>query len=170
MTSIAATQVPAHSEISRHLAGNDFHDCYQISLAASPRSALEIYLSVVSRTPAWVDRLMAVRNWTVARMGLKHLGHLGNIDVSKPASTYRVGDRVGIFTLLWLSDTEVILGESDRHLDVKLSVHKTVGSDADRIATSTVVHIHNLLGRAYMLFVAPAHKLIVPAMLSRVPG
>ncbi|HEY8706862.1 MAG TPA: DUF2867 domain-containing protein [Burkholderiaceae bacterium] len=34
-------------------------------------------------------------------------------------------------------------------------------------AVSTVVHIHNLLGRVYMLFVAPVHRLIVPAVLGR---
>lgn len=32
---------------------------------------------------------------------------------------------------------------------------------------ATVVHIHKLLGRVYMLLVAPVHKRIVPAMLGR---
>jgi hypothetical protein len=30
-----------------------------------------------------------------------------------------------------------------------------------------VVHIHNLLGRVYMRFVVPFHKVIVPAILVR---
>jgi hypothetical protein len=40
---------------------------------------------------------------------------------------------------------------------------------ADRkVIVSTVVHIHNALGRLYMLFVKPAHCVIAPAVLARI--
>ncbi|MBI3524076.1 MAG: DUF2867 domain-containing protein [Betaproteobacteria bacterium] len=131
------------------------------------RSALEIYLDVVCRTPAWVNFLMATRNHIVSLFGLKNLGHLGDGTRSKPVSAYRVGDRVGIFSLLSLTDEEIILGDSDKHLDVKVSVCKLNPGARESIAISTVVHIHNLLGRVYMFFVAPVHRLIVPATLAR---
>ncbi|WP_426341669.1 hypothetical protein ACN9MZ_08030 [Pseudoduganella sp. S-14] len=43
---------------------------------------------------------------------------------AKPVSEYRIGDRVGIFSLLYLSQDEVLPGDSDKHLDVVLSVCK----------------------------------------------
>lgn len=127
-------------------------------------SALELYLRVVRQTPGWVNRLMALRNWMVGLVGLKNLGHLASVDAARAASSYRVGDRVGIFSLLYLTPGEVLLGDSDKHLDVVLSVCKT---PQGAISVSTVVHVHNWLGRLYMLPVTPLHKIIVRSMLKR---
>lgn len=168
---ITAAPVPAGSAISQHLAGAHFHDCFEMPVASDAPCALDFYLGVVRRTPAWVDTLMEARNRAVALVGLKNLGHLGALDTAKTARDYRVGDRIGIFQLLQLSDDEVILGDSDKHLDARVSVCKR--SDAagqHRVAVSTVVHTHNRLGRLYMLCVAPVHKRIVPAMLARAQG
>lgn len=68
---------------------------------------------------------------------------------------------------LSISDDEIILGDSDKHLDVKVSVCKIAQDGRQSVAVTTVVHIHNLLGRIYMLFVAHVHRLIVPASLVR---
>lgn len=158
--------MPAGSEIARLLPGADFHDCYGLALpAGDTRSALEIYLQVVARTPAWVNTLMALRNRIVGLVGLKNLGHLGAVQARKAAADYRVGDRVGIFSLLYLSEAEIVLGDSDKHLDVHVAVLKPAGPAA--VAVGTVVHIHNRLGRLYMFFVGPVHKLIAPAVLRR---
>lgn len=126
--------------------------------------ALELYLRVVRQTPGWVNRLMALRNWMAGLVGLKNLGHLARLDAVRTASDYRVGDRVGIFSLLYLTPGEVLLGDSDKHLDVVLSVCKT---PRGAISVSTVVHVHNWLDRLYMLPVTPLHKIIVRAMLKR---
>ena len=73
----------------------------------------------------------------------------------------RAGDLVGIFSIVYLSNAEVILCDIDKHLKVEVSVCKA----ADKVSVSTVVHTHNTLGRIYMLFVAPLHRRIVPASL-----
>ncbi len=162
MTStISAIDIPTHSEISRHLNGAYYYDCYEAAIQPTSQSALALYLQVVAGTPGWINTLMALRNRVVSLVGLKNLGGLGDVNAAKPAGDYRVGDRVGIFTIHYLSDQEVILGDSDKHLRAEVSVCKL----QDKIAVSTVVHIHNLLGRVYMLFVAPMHRLIVPASL-----
>ena len=163
---VLATAVPPHSEIARHLPDSDFHDCYELAIAPTGRTALALYLDVVARTPGWVDRLMALRNRVAGWFGLKNLGHLNGATARRPASEYKLGDRVGIFSILYLSDEEVILGDKDKHLQVRVSVRKLAGPRS-AIAVATVVHIHNLLGRVYMLFVAPVHRRIVPAMLGR---
>ena len=162
---VTAGAIPEDIEISRHLDGAHFNDCFSVSLPSTGQSALESYLEAVARTPAWVNRLMALRNRVVGLFGLKNLGHLGQVDTGKPVRAYRVGDRVGIFSLLYLADEEVILGDSDKHLQVRVSVSKRPNGQGDTVSVSTVVHINNLLGRAYMLFVGPVHKLIVPATL-----
>ncbi|MBX9756694.1 MAG: DUF2867 domain-containing protein [Pseudomonadaceae bacterium] len=166
-SSVSKIAVPPASAIVRELPGAYFHDCYAVTLDAAGGSALQIYLNAVGNTPRWVNALMALRNWLVALVGLKNLGHLGALTAGKPASSYRVGDRVGIFTLLVLTENEIILGDSDRHLRVQVSVSKLAQMPPHSVAVATVVHVHNRLGRVYMLLVAPIHRLIAPAMLAR---
>jgi len=160
---IAATP-PSGSQASQRLPGAYFYDCYQIAAPLIEASALETYLHVVRQTPGWVNRLMALRNWLVGLVGLKNLGHLGALGAGKPAGEYRVGDRAGIFSLLYLTPDEVLLGDSDKHLDVVLSVCK---APQGAVSVTTVVHVHNWLGRLYMLPVTPLHKIIVRTMLKR---
>ena len=162
--------VPAESVINERLLGAHFHDCYAIEVPCSSRTALGHFLTAVAHTPPWVNSLMALRNQVVQLFGLKTLGGLGAFDPSKPESAYLPGDRVGIFTLISKSDNEVLLGDSDKHLDVVLSAFKcpVASNGTQSLAITTVVHVHNLLGRIYMLPVTPLHKLIAPAVLSRV--
>ncbi len=161
---ISAATPPPGSQASLRLPGAYFHDCYRIAAPDVAASALETYLHVVRQTPGWVNRLMALRNWMAGLVGLKNLGHLGALGAGKQASEYRVGDRVGIFCLLYLSRDEVLLGDSDKHLDVVLSVCK---APQGALSVTTVVHVHNWLGRLYMLPVTPMHKIIVRTMLKR---
>ena len=164
---VFASSVPPQSRVSAMLHDAYFYDCYELKRDFGPRTALELYLDCLSRTPGWVNSLMSLRNRIVSCIGLKDLGHLGAVDHSKPASAYRVGDMIGIFSLLHVSDDEIILGDADRHLSVQVSICKLLHEGNASVAVSTVVHINNLLGRVYMLFVTPLHKRIVPAVLSK---
>jgi len=106
-----------------------------------------------------------LRNRVVALVGLKNLGALSDLDRNKKRNDYRVGDRVGIFTPQYLSENEVILGDSDQHLNVSVSVCKLSRDGVASLAVSTVVHVHNQWGKFYMFFVGPAHKVIAPTTL-----
>ncbi len=162
---IQARPVPQDSEIAQFAKTADFADCYIAPNLSPELSAIELFIQTVGNTPAWVNVLMHLRNRIVALLGLKDLGILNEV---KPSHTYRVGDRVSIFTLLFQSDQEVILGDLDKHLEVRLSVLKMQDSSgAAQLAISTAVHEHNALGRIYMFFVRPLHKIIVPAVLRR---
>lgn len=160
--------VPTESRLAALLPHAYFHDAYELVREFDPGSVLELYLDGLKRTPAWVNGLMSMRNRMVALVGLKDLGSLAAFEQDKPASAYREGDRLGIFSILFLSDRELILGDSDRHLDVQVSVCKLTGTGRHSIVVSTVVNIKNSLGRVYMLFVTPLHKRIVPAILARI--
>ncbi len=159
---VTESEVPYGSEIIKLLPGAYFFDSYQAPFENKNHTAIEIYLSTIRNTPLWVNRLMTLRNKVVSKLGLKDLGHLDELEWSKPVGDYQVGDRVGIFTIYSISEQEVILEDSDRHLDVKLSIYKN--SDEETFSITTIVHVHNLAGRVYMFFVAPVHKRIVPAV------
>lgn len=160
--------LPGGSRIAQALPNSDFADCYRFDDLWPDKNALETYLTLVTRTPGWMNALMAMRNQAVRLVGLKHLGNLSTAVNSKPASAYKVGDRVGIFSLKLLDDDEVILFDDDKHLHVQLSLVKHRVDGKPMVSLSTVVHIHNRLGRFYMAIVGPAHSVIVPRMLAQV--
>jgi hypothetical protein len=165
---ISEQAVPRDLEISQFVANAHFADCFVAHNPWPNGSAMEIFLKTVNSPPRWVNGLMSARNALVQLVGLKNLGGLQGADRQKSAADYRVGDRAGIFTVLYLSESEAVLGDKDKHLEVRVSVSKSRDAAGQpQIAVSTVVHEHNALGKFYMLFVGPIHKLIVPAVLRR---
>ncbi len=172
-----ACVVPKQSLAAAHVPGASFHDAWSVTVGGPPRQALDYFLLSAANTPLWVNMAMTIRNKVVLAFGLKDLGTLPPLDPALPASAYRPGDRVGIFKLLQNTPEEALLGDSDKHLDVVVSLHvgprntivgTTVPGSATCVLTvSTVVHVHNRLGRLYMLPVTPAHRVIVPTMLRR---
>ncbi|MCW3480968.1 DUF2867 domain-containing protein [Neisseriaceae bacterium JH1-16] len=169
-TQALETCAPANSLIARQLPGAYFHDAWSVEAADPSLSALGQFRKALSHTPAWVNSCMALRNRVVSLLGLKDLGALDNLDSSKSDADYRPGDRVGIFTLIDNRFGEVLLGDQDKHLNVTLSVHRTPESPSGKVivTVTTVVHVNNLLGRAYMLPVKPMHRLIAPAVLKAI--
>jgi hypothetical protein len=163
---ITACSLPLGSIIETKQHNAYFSDSYRFSSPFPERTALEVWLAHMATIPNWVKRLMTLRNQIVSKLGLKNLGQIDDLESGKAAKAYQAGDKVGIFTLLSVSDGEIILCDSDKHLDVQISVHKEKQQN-DVVTISTVVHVHNLLGRIYMLFVTPAHKMIVPATIRR---
>ena len=164
------THPPPGSRIAAQLEGAHFYDAWCISCPATPQPALGYFLHAASLAPRWIDLCMQARNRAGGLVGLKNLGKLSRIDPSKPANAYQRGERVGIFTVIDNQPGEALLGDSDKHLDVVLSVHRApLGGDAVTITVTTVVHVKNWLGHMYMLPVRPMHRLITPAVLSRLP-
>jgi hypothetical protein len=161
---------PQDSLIAKRVVGSHFHDAWAGTAAQPDLSALGQFLHAARRAPRWVDVCMTMRNRIVKRLGLKDLGELAALSDAKTERDYRVGDRVGIFTLFEIHPDEVLLGDRDKHLDVVLSVlmGKTDASSQTTVTVTTVVHVHNTLGRLYMLAVAPMHRLIAPAVAAHV--
>lgn len=171
---VRSVGIPPGTAIHAALPGAHFFDAYKVADPHPARTALQTWLDVMARTPRWTQQLMALRNRLVRLVGLKDLGQLH--DAHPPASghapsdagSYRVGDRVGIFLIRHLSDTEVVLGQNDKHLDVQVSLTQHAhASGPAMVVVSTVVHIHNALGHVYMAVVTPFHRRIVRAMLQR---
>ena len=160
-----ATQLPPGSLIAGHIEGAYFHDAWSVRAGEPRLSALGQLLKLMARTPRWVEFSMTLRNRVVARLGLKNLGGFGDFDRSKAEAECQPGERVGIFTLFQITPDEVLMGDRDKHLDVVLSLHRRQEGPDVLLTVTTVVHVHNRLGRIYMLPVTPMHKLIAPATM-----
>ena len=107
---------------------------------------------------------MTVRDALVAGLGLKTTKQLESLAVKDKAS------RVGIFKIYSTSQTEIVLGEDDKHLNFRLSVlcdGQPSPTGTGHLTVSTVVHCHNRLGRLYIRLIAPFHRLVVQASLRR---
>lgn len=157
--------VPTASDVAHRVPGAYFADAFSTPFAATDTPALQIYLDQIADMPPWVSRMMLLRNKIVQLVGLKDLGGFALQPGQRQQP--RPGDRIGIFTLLSVRDEEVVLGDSDKHLDVWVSVRRPGPEHPGQLVVSTVVQVHNALGRLYMFFVGPAHKRIVPAVLAR---
>ncbi|MFZ6673333.1 DUF2867 domain-containing protein [Undibacterium sp. Xuan67W] len=160
---ISQTTVPEASNIADYAYDSDFQHAFAMSVGSYKKSALDLYLDLVAKTPAWIDFVITSRNKLVRLFGLKHLENFRGIE--RRRKMYKVGDKLGIFSILAMSEQEVILGDCDKHLDVRVSVFKS--DEDDTAIVSTVVHIHNLVGQMCLFFVVPAHKQIVPALLRK---
>ncbi|WP_307719043.1 DUF2867 domain-containing protein [Massilia glaciei] len=109
-----------------------------------------------------MGKLTRVRDVIVAGFGLKTAKHLATL--AKDAQS----DRVGIFKIYSTNETEIVLGEDDKHLDFRVSVLCSYGPAPEsgrQLTVSTVVHCHNLLGRTYLFIIAPFHRVVVKASL-----
>lgn len=164
------SEAPVGSKIQQLVPGSYFHDAWSINAVEPSLDPLSQFLRVAEATPAWIDGAMKLRNRLVSLIGIKNLGGLSEINRSKSPSAYKVGERVGIFTVISMSETEVLLGDSDKHLDVVVSVHRRQLNQIDQavVTVTTVVKVHNWLGRVYMVPVRPAHRLIAQVMVRAV--
>ena len=101
--------------------------------------------------PGWAEALLKLRNILVKPLGLK-----------TEVDDRDAGD--AIFPITYESDSELLMGTNDRHLDFRIAMMQHEG----RVYMSTWVHPHNLLGRAYLQVVMPFHVLICRSSIKRV--
>ncbi len=163
---VRSVPVPHDSRVARLYESTDLADAYEIRLPSNAVSDPEALARFVFAQQApWMVALMRVRDAVVAGFGLKTSRQLKSPQPPGHAA------RVGIFRIYETHPNEIVLGEDDKHLDFRLSVLRQVRStstqDESYLTLSTVVHCNNRLGRAYIVLIAPFHRLIVQAMLRR---
>ncbi|MDR2938243.1 MAG: DUF2867 domain-containing protein [Prevotellaceae bacterium] len=137
--------IPENSVAANGFGKLHYCDVYQVQ-RKTEKSAEEIAREVM-RLPGWALALFKLRNAIVGIFGLK----------TDP------GEGKSFFSLIEKNDTEIVLGESDKHLDFRLSVmnDKLTGT----ISLTTLVHFNNVWGRVYFLPVKPFHKIIVKSLM-----
>lgn len=132
--------MPEESLLHSDIGPGDFTDGYSVWVNPPVRAAAE----EVGRFPAWAAVLLKPRNLIVRPFGPE----------TEPRGS---GDQIGIFPVLHQSETELIAGLDDKHLNFKISVF----CDGKQTHLSTWVQPHNRGGRLYLVLVMPFHVLIV---------
>jgi Protein of unknown function (DUF2867) len=154
---VKPVEIPA-ADPQATLPGAQFADAYAMTVTGQSLTAMTAAERAFGRSPAWVRRLLQVRNVLTAPFGLKP----GRLELGGAQ------DRVGLFPLLRQSDGQIVLGLDDRHLDFRLLVDvRDLGHGQQSVTATTVVKTHNRLGRAYLAVVLPFHRVIVKTMLAQ---
>ncbi len=136
----------------------NYFDC-QIVALPRPVTAIEAWRMVMARPLPGMALAFRIRDAISARFGVARIGGFSGAQVVNP----QVGDKLDFFTIETIRDDMLTLTQRDTHLDVMICV--TV--EAAEFAITASVIPHNWFGRAYMIPVGPAHKLIVWAMQRR---
>ncbi|OYU38564.1 MAG: hypothetical protein CFE33_14820 [Pseudorhodobacter sp. PARRP1] len=151
-------QLPTHAQL---IAPRDalafLHS--QSTLLPAPITAIAAWRLVMARPLPGMAWAFWLRDAISARFGVARIGGFSG----KAVDTPQVGDHLDFFLVEHISDSVLSLTARDRHLDVMTCI--TV--EGARLAITASVVTHNAFGRAYMIPVAPAHRLIVWAMLRR---
>ncbi len=135
-----------------------FYDSQSIPLL-HPLTTLEAWNLQMARPLPLMALAFRIRDAISARFGVKRIGGFSG----RRAVSVQPGDHLDFFLVERAEPQVLTLTERDRHLDVMTCL--TTGGG--RLAITSSVVTHNSFGRAYMLPVAPAHRLIVRAMLRR---
>jgi hypothetical protein len=142
------------------LAGAQFSDAYSVVVDDAALDARHAAEKMLGRSPRWIERLLALRNFLVTPFGLK-----------KPVPT-RTGapDTIGIFPVVSETPARLVAGLNDKHLDFRIVVDIATSGHGQRVTATTLVRTHNLLGRAYLAIILPFHRLVARALLRQVAG
>jgi hypothetical protein len=156
---------PPPSAFLDDLGRSYYWDSYEAPLQRDDLDMQEIYLALFAHHPRWARWLLRLRGWIVAPFGLKTT-RLADFDSIEIRSPHAIGDKIARFTLFGQSDTEIVTGGNDRHLDFRVSVRKLHERGASRVVLSTSVTPHNIFGKAYLFVILPFHRIGVRTLLS----
>jgi hypothetical protein len=142
------------------LPGADFVDAYALDIDEPTLDAVTAARRAFGRSPGWIRGLMGLRDTIVTPFGLKT-----SADERTAAAN---ADRIGPFPIVSQRAERVVLGFDDRHLDFRIAVDVAPTLEGlRRVTVTTLVRRHNALGRVYLAFVTPFHRVIAPAMLGQ---
>lgn len=124
----------------------------------------QAYQLMTSNVPLWLDTAFKTRDFLS-----KWLGGIQSIKgFEGSAKPLKVGDKADFFDVVKVSDDELFLKSTDKHLSVLVALQIKNHDDLRnefRIATSVVTY--NFFGRVYMLPVSMEHGFIVRSMLDK---
>jgi len=145
---------PAESRISDWYAGASLVDSFAVTLPLAALTDISTIATLLfADLPLWFRILLAIRDRVVKLFGVKATHDL------------EAEEHIAFFPVLSRSADEIVVGVDDRHLDFRASV--LLRRVDNRLAVTTVVRCHNLLGRLYLAAILPFHILIAGDVLRR---
>ncbi len=167
------TALPENSILYHNRQQYDFVDSFEGALKDDTHqfTAVDVAKAFFSSSPKWIEKLFSFRNKLVAVFGLKTSGKI--TDRAQQLKNFKCekGESLGLFIVFDKTDNEVVLGEDDKHLNFRVSLHLSgAGSPLQKrtLTISTTVKFNNWFGRLYFMPVRPFHALIVPTMLKAI--
>jgi Protein of unknown function (DUF2867) len=134
-----------------------FKDSYSAQLTDGDAGPTMLFHKLFGHHPWWGKLLLIVRNMVAGWCGLT----VPTVaDILRPVvrDHYRVGDKIGPWPILALTETELIAGRKNPHLDFQLSVLKHSIDGTSRVFVSTLCHVNHWSGRVYLFFIVPFHR------------
>ncbi|MEL6682385.1 MAG: DUF2867 domain-containing protein [Pseudomonadota bacterium] len=147
MSVVRIIALPQDSALHDWRVTGDFLDCYAVPSQMPVRPAAEI----ITDFPGWAHTLLQIRRLVTAPFGLDNDGP-------------DTADKLGIFPVESETETEIIAGFDDKHLNFRVSVMSQNG----QVSLATWVSPHNIGGRIYLAAIMPFHIAITRNAVARV--
>ena len=157
--------LPEKSLIKNSLPRNDYEDAFAVEMQY-PVPLAELPKLFFIAFPTWFIVLMGIRETVAKLIGLK-TSH--GMDVKKQIKEFKgeVGESISLFHVMGKTEEEIMTGESDSHLDFRMSLFSRVKKDKHEMIIATTVQYNNWVGRVYFFFVKPIHRMVMPILLKR---
>jgi len=157
--------------ITKHSKEIDYSDVYQTktkSLNEIPEPK-DCMIAFFKSFPPFFIKLLLFRERIAKIFGLKTATKATREERDKILNEFegKLGDSIAIFQVIEKSNVELLTGQTDKHLDFKLSFISYEKDNHAIIELATTVNIHNLLGRMYFFFVKPIHRFYMRRILKR---
>ncbi len=147
----------------------DYEDTFAIDIPSKkvihPEDLVPLFFDVF---PSWFKVLMHLRETIAKMIGLK-TAH--GIDIQAQLDNFKgqKGESIALFHVFDRSEEEILMGETDKHLDFRLSFFsKMKEANLYQVSLATTVQYNGFLGKLYFFFVKPFHRLIVPIILKKI--
>lgn len=163
---VVECEIPALSVLDRRqVEAASFRDSYRAPLSRGDAGVTDIFLAIFAHHPMWMKIVLMARNGVASLFGLDVPAAS---EILKPAvgRDYRVGDTIGAWPIFALSDTELVAGRDNKHLDFRLSVLKSSEGETTSVTVSTICVVHNTAGKIYLFLIVPFHKWGVRRLIS----
>ena len=143
-----------------------FQDSYRAPLQRPGASMADIFAAIFAHHPAWMKAALIARNRVARFCGLEAPSAS---EILHPAfgRSPAVGDTIGVWPIYALTDTELVAGRDNKHLDFRVSIFKDFREHAPSVVVSTFCTVHNWFGKVYLFFIVPFHRWGVRQLLSR---
>ena len=175
---VRAAPFPTESRLRSSYKSAYFIDTFAVSLPEHKSGEYNpdaLARAFFGESPAWFSLLMWIRDQVMSIFGVKR-----STEIQAEAEKKGI-DTIAIFPVISRTENEIVLGETDSHLNFQVSIlirenlHIPAGYRDDNgrgteMVATTVVHCHGLFGKAYILIIKAFHVMIVKYSLERMPS
>ena len=155
---IVECEFPTASVLDRRVvAAAYFRDSYRAPLSRARAGVVDIFFGIFGHHPMWMKMILIVRNRLASFCGLDAPTTSEIINVNSKRN-YAVGDKIGVWPIFVLTETELVAGRDNKQLDFRLSVLRETNGEIANVVVSTLCTVHNAFGKVYLFFVIPFHK------------